>query len=1040
MSGIVAKLKDVKVTALQEQSMPSYAKSRKSEISYSAPLISNIRQILTGLQGFDSMAREIIQNADDAGAKSIKFNINDRALVVWNDAEFINCGLTSDECSWAADESSTLGKRKACDFHAISKVGSGNKYNQPGLIGRFGIGFVSVYQLTDQPIIRSGNIELRLDPLSEKAKVSTIDALDGSEIDIPWALDDHSPIREALNASAFSLESLESLQNDLIITAENCLLFLNHLQNIEILRNGERVSFVEKAEEGENHVRLSFDKKPKPENWFVIHLDAEEAARPLKKKFVAIERLDRQTTIQVAFRLDDDERHNGLIFAYLPTEQESPIPCHINADFFPEQTRKSLVLSGEQHERYWNEMLLGYIAKEIAARLASLKNVLGPKGLWRLIDKAFQNKNEQHFGMFWKEISREAREAEIFWTSSEQWTLWSECSILQPSYGIKHEVALGEVGIVTINSSMRPFKSSMTEIGLLELSFEKLLKSLKSWEAASLDKESKVDFSKLNNIITPIWRVLDDFLENLTNAKIKTNPNIRVINVRELNLRTQIEELTNLKIAPCVDGKLAKFTDLKKLPRQANAKEVFRYFSDLPLVSKKFAKYPQLFSHIPEFDFEDLLLELASLVEDEETAKSFLTQEIKLVRGFYDFLTNYPRDKEKDYSVAVASTPFLAGHSRFLAPELAVLPGGFDDPIGRFDTLNLEFFGEEAQKFLKEVLKVKTLTLETYINEHLPEILQHNISNEQYISLLDVFVSKKDLLKKNDIRETLAALPLVKTKDGSMRPAVECYSKTAALTEILGNDDIFWIDESIFDDTRIELYLGFLRSLGMREKPSLTHALARMKVIVENPPVEETRKAISKIFAFLAEIYESESLAKNEDEFVDEISQMRDMDWLPAKKEGKLDTDWWYAPHELFQPHRADGFASQVPVLSLTSKSGVQKREFFEFLKMPAEPDTSIVVDHIEEFIERGLQPDRLTYLILNERFKKDDDTSCIERLKDKRCIYAPKKRKFFGTDRFFGASHIWPGTVLKHRNGCVHIKSCLSFSVSPKNHLPKLT
>ena len=50
------------------------------ELSYSAPLISNIRQILTGLQGFDSMALEIIQNADDAGAKSIWFDITEDEL------------------------------------------------------------------------------------------------------------------------------------------------------------------------------------------------------------------------------------------------------------------------------------------------------------------------------------------------------------------------------------------------------------------------------------------------------------------------------------------------------------------------------------------------------------------------------------------------------------------------------------------------------------------------------------------------------------------------------------------------------------------------------------------------------------------------------------------------------------------------------------------------------------------------------------------------------------------------------------------------
>ena len=134
--------------------MPNEA-VRVRELSYSAPLISNIRQILTGLQGFDSMAREIIQNADDAGARSIRFDITDEALVVWNDAAFLSCGLNSDECPWTTSGSPQLGKRKACDFHAISKVGSGNKYNQPGLIGRFGIGFVSVYQLTDQPVIRS---------------------------------------------------------------------------------------------------------------------------------------------------------------------------------------------------------------------------------------------------------------------------------------------------------------------------------------------------------------------------------------------------------------------------------------------------------------------------------------------------------------------------------------------------------------------------------------------------------------------------------------------------------------------------------------------------------------------------------------------------------------------------------------------------------------------------------------------------------------------------------------------------------------------
>ncbi len=51
-----------------------------SDIPYVAPLLGNIRQILTGLQGFDSMARELIQNADDAGARKIRLSIEQDCL------------------------------------------------------------------------------------------------------------------------------------------------------------------------------------------------------------------------------------------------------------------------------------------------------------------------------------------------------------------------------------------------------------------------------------------------------------------------------------------------------------------------------------------------------------------------------------------------------------------------------------------------------------------------------------------------------------------------------------------------------------------------------------------------------------------------------------------------------------------------------------------------------------------------------------------------------------------------------------------------
>jgi len=277
------------------------------------------------------------------------------------------------------------GSRKACDFHAISTVGSGNKYRDPSLIGRFGIGFVSVYQITDTPIIRSLGVQIQLDPLRERNRVSAIDDIQGSEFELPWAFDANSPIREALDASAIKRGDLDSVQKDIVSVADDCLLFLRNLSSIEIARDGKIVRRVVRTPVDEHRVRLSLFPGDHKEDWYVIRASAAKEAAPLRAKYPVIEKLARQTEIQLAFNLENPEKHYGRLFAFLPTDQLSPVPCHINADFFPEQNRKALVLSGEQHERYWNEMILGVAANAISRHLLQLRDVLGPVGLWRLI-------------------------------------------------------------------------------------------------------------------------------------------------------------------------------------------------------------------------------------------------------------------------------------------------------------------------------------------------------------------------------------------------------------------------------------------------------------------------------------------------------------------------------------------------------------------------------------------------------------------------------------------------------------------------------
>lgn len=107
------------------------------------------------------MLKELVQNADDAGAKSISFCLDCRqneaqscagpelgqfqgpALIVHNDATF------SDE-----------------DFRSIQRIGDSLKKTSESKakIGRFGIGFNAVYHWTDLPSFVSAKFLVMLDP------------------------------------------------------------------------------------------------------------------------------------------------------------------------------------------------------------------------------------------------------------------------------------------------------------------------------------------------------------------------------------------------------------------------------------------------------------------------------------------------------------------------------------------------------------------------------------------------------------------------------------------------------------------------------------------------------------------------------------------------------------------------------------------------------------------------------------------------------------------------------------------------------------
>jgi sacsin len=102
---------------------------------------------------------ELIQNADDAGASVVRIMIDENnygtesllgpsmaelqgpSVIVFNDAKFTEA-----------------------DFKSLASIGQGSKLDRLAATGRFGLGFNSVYHITDTPTFVSGDFLVLFDP------------------------------------------------------------------------------------------------------------------------------------------------------------------------------------------------------------------------------------------------------------------------------------------------------------------------------------------------------------------------------------------------------------------------------------------------------------------------------------------------------------------------------------------------------------------------------------------------------------------------------------------------------------------------------------------------------------------------------------------------------------------------------------------------------------------------------------------------------------------------------------------------------------
>lgn len=127
----------------------------------SEPLTTRLKALLDDYTDGLAVPKELIQNADDAGASIVKFLYDEREN---DDYKKFLLDEHMKECQGPAFWSYNDGMFSEEDFKAITQLGGATKLEKTDKVGKFGLGFNAVYNLTDVPSVVSNGHLVIFDP------------------------------------------------------------------------------------------------------------------------------------------------------------------------------------------------------------------------------------------------------------------------------------------------------------------------------------------------------------------------------------------------------------------------------------------------------------------------------------------------------------------------------------------------------------------------------------------------------------------------------------------------------------------------------------------------------------------------------------------------------------------------------------------------------------------------------------------------------------------------------------------------------------
>lgn len=338
---------------------------------------------------------EILQNAEDrsVAAKKVKFVLSkDRLDIHHNGRDF-----------------------DFQDIDGVTGIGISKKREDLTQIGKFGIGFKSVFAITSTPCIFSGKYRIKIEDFVVPSVIDDDKKISGTLIQIPF---DHNKLTKEV---AFDIvrKKLENL--DLKI-----LLFLKNIEKIEWEMPSSKGCYLKSSKSLRPNVKkVQLKSSSDIEAYIVIE-------RPIK-----IENQD--LLVEVAFKLGKNKNGKEIIIpekdsklvVFFPTEKITFLNFVIQGPYKTTPNRENIPLEDEQ-----NKIIIEETGKLIAESLSIIRDLgyLNTDFL-NLLPIDTEKKNEKIYSVVYDKVKEKLLSEELLPTSNGKYTL-PEKAILADGKGL----------------------------------------------------------------------------------------------------------------------------------------------------------------------------------------------------------------------------------------------------------------------------------------------------------------------------------------------------------------------------------------------------------------------------------------------------------------------------------------------------------------------------------------------------------------------------------------------------------------------------